>query len=53
MRTRHEIETCGEVKDKLIMEVLLDIRDLLKKSPKEKNTKKKVYGRRKDVNKEG
>jgi len=38
MRTKKEIEKDGTRKDILMLEVLLDIRDLLKK--KEKKTKK-------------
>jgi hypothetical protein len=36
MRKRKEIENCGEVVNHLILEVLLDIRDLIKKETKRK-----------------
>ena len=43
MRKRKEIENDGTVKQNLILEVLLDLRDLmLKQKPKAKNKKKEV-----------
>lgn len=45
MRTKTEILSDGTKTEKLILEVLLDIRELLKKKPIAKNKNKNIKGK--------